>query len=219
MTIARTATSLLVVSALSAAWYTIQVMHDVRNASPIPGAPVRKVTDWASYTNAVGRIGPPNAPVQIVFFSDFRNPQSRAISLQLAALRQRHRNRVQVLFRYLPLRQDSLSVQAALASVCASRFGRFEELHNLLVALPASVRTIQWNALAVRAGISDTSAFTVCRAHLGTSEIVSRDELAAKRLGIQSAPAYLVNQFLVEGVLGENGLDRLAQLSDVVGGE
>jgi protein-disulfide isomerase len=97
----------------------------------------------------------------------------------------------------------------AVASVCADRFGKFEIFHDLLFSKQDSIPFIPVARFAALAGIQDTVLFSSCIADDSANRVIERDIAAAKELGVEGTPTILVNQYLVIGNPGADGLDSL----------
>lgn len=159
---------------------------------------VRPVPDWRSYATG-SRIGPADAPVTIIEFSDFQCPYCRVMADRLRALRREHPGEVALVYRHFPLSYHPYASSAARASICADRQGRFEAFHDALFARQDSLDDTIWARLAETAGIPDRARFDEC---LGSEEPlaqVERDIAAGTRLGITGTPAILVNGTLITG--------------------
>lgn len=95
-----------------------------RELWPRSSAPQRTsaVRDWRSYVGGNERIGPADAPVTIVEFSDFQCPFCRRFALVVDSVEARHPNDVQVVFRNFPIAAiHPFARPAALA--CTDTFG------------------------------------------------------------------------------------------------
>ena len=80
------------------------------------------------------RLGPENAPVTIVEFSDFQCPFCQMSVGVLREVRQMYGDKVQVVYRDFPGQNHRDAVPAAQASECAHEQGKFWEYHDLLFA-------------------------------------------------------------------------------------
>lgn len=198
--LANASTALLVLCAVVITG--LAVRRELGGAAPAPAAAyteqVRPVRDWRGYA-AGARIGPADAPVTIVEFSDFQCPYCRAMADRVRALRRANPGRVALVYRHFPLSYHPHARPAAHASICADRQGRFEAFHDALFARQDSLGDTEWRRLAAATGVADRAAFERCMESGAALEQVERDVAAGKRLGISGTPAFLVNGALITG--------------------
>lgn len=171
--------------------------------SPSPAAAAievesRTVAGWRSYAEGQ-RIGPADARVTIVEFSDFECPFCRETADRLRAIRAKYPRDVALVYRHYPLSYHKNAVPAAKASVCAARQGRFEAYHNALFAQQDSLGLISWTQLARAAGVPDEVGFEACMQSSVPGTEIERDLQAGTRLGVRGTPAILVNERFISG--------------------
>lgn len=159
---------------------------------------VRPVRDWRSYATGT-RIGPADAVVTIVEFSDFQCPYCRVMAERLREVRRKHPREVALVYRHFPLSYHPHALPAARASVCADEQGRFEAFHDALFARQDSLNDAALPRLAKIAGVPDAKRFDECLKGAASLAHVERDIAAARQLGISGTPALLVNDALITG--------------------
>ncbi|MGE0444982.1 MAG: thioredoxin domain-containing protein [Vicinamibacterales bacterium] len=144
-------------------------------------------------------IGPANAPVTLVEFSDFQCPFCQRVAPTLKELRDRYGDRLRIVWKDFPLTQiHPQAFDAAQAGLCARDQGKFWEYHDLLFANQAA---LQRDALKQYAGDSgmDAAAFSAC---LDSNKYQARVQAsldAGGRLGIGSTPTSYINGRAVTG--------------------
>jgi protein-disulfide isomerase len=158
--------------------------------APASSTPSTQISAWRSFGEGE-RMGPPDAPVRLVLFSDFQCPACRLLAEHLRTIRAENRD-VEVIYRHAPLEQHAHAVPAARASGCAAAQGRFEQYHDALFAAQDSIGTTGWDAFARRAGVPDLPSFARCMSAPGDAAL-ARDTLAARRLKVTGTPTYLLN--------------------------
>jgi protein-disulfide isomerase len=164
------------------------------------------VRDWRSYA-AGTRIGPADAAVTIIEFSDFQCPYCRVMAGRLRELRRKHPGEVALVYRHFPLSYHPYARSAARASVCADEQGRFEAFHDAVFARQDSLSEAAWPRLAKLAGVADAKRFDECLAGAASLARVERDVAAGRQLGISGTPSLLVNDALLTG----GGLEALEE--------
>jgi protein-disulfide isomerase len=181
-------------------------VHDAFVAHSQSSTQPRHVPQWRALSLGGHRIGPARAQVTITEFSDFQCPFCRIASHYLDDAMRRHPGQIAVVYRHFPIHKYSR--QAAVASECAGRQSDFQALHDLLFAEPDSIGVSGWATLAHRAGVKDSLAFAECMRQSATNDVVSRDSVAARVLGIQGTPTFLINDLMVSGFPGDSVMDQ-----------
>lgn len=159
--------------------------------APATAIPSTRISAWQSFAEGQ-RMGPQDALVRIVLFSDFQCPACRVLTEHLRTIRAESED-VEVVYRHAPLKKHPEAIPAARASGCAAAQGRFEAYHDALFAAQDSIGTTRWDAFARRAGVPDLPAFARCMSSSAPDAALARDTLAARRLEVTGTPTYLVN--------------------------
>jgi protein-disulfide isomerase len=156
-------------------------------------------------------IGPENAPVTIVEFSDFQCPFCARARPVVQQIHERYPDKVRVVYRHLPLESIHPRARAAAeASVCADEQGHFWEYHDLLFDNNRALGDEDLQHYAEQAGL-DVEAFKTCVGDKQTDEIVDRDLAAAHEAGLSGTPAFFVNGILLTGA---QPIDRFVEVID-----
>lgn len=196
---ANAATAVLVCCALVVTGLAIRRELAVSSVPPAAYNPeVRQVGDWRRYVEG-SRIGPAHARVTITEFSDFQCPYCGAMARRLRALRSANPGEIALVYRHFPLQYHPFAQQAAHASICAERQGRFEAYHDAVFAQQDSLHGEVWPVLAEAAHIPDMRLFRACMEEKEPAQRIERDLAAGRRLGVHSTPSILVNGTLVTG--------------------
>jgi protein-disulfide isomerase len=154
-------------------------------------------------------LGPEDASVTIVEFSDFQCPYCRQASGIMYSLAEKYPEDVRIVFRHLPL--DSLHPRAragAEASVCAADQGLFWEYHDQLFANSRAFEDDDLRGYAREIG-ADEERFDACFDAREHAAKVEADVAAAKGLGVTGTPAFVVNGILLYGLQSEDAFERL----------
>lgn len=169
----------------------------------------RPVDNWAEL-NAAGQVmGPADAPVRIIEFSDFQCPFCARYQETLRAVRAKYPDQVAVVYRHFPLDQIHPHARAAaLAVECAGEQGRFEAYHDALFARQDSIGTRAWDRFAADAAVPDAEAFRRCVADGTLMARVDRDAAVAERTDISVTPSLVIDGTLVPGVVSQAELER-----------
>ena len=120
------------------------------------------IANWQSFNQRGQRLGPLQAPVTLVIFSDFQCPYCRTLATYLPTLRSTYGDSLAIVFRHFPLPYHALAKVAARAAECAGEQQQFWSYHDTLFAAQDSLGVLQWLDIARRAGVGDLNDFRSC---------------------------------------------------------
>lgn len=143
-------------------------------------------------------LGPADAPVTIVAWSDYQCPYCARAEPVLRELLALYPTQVRLVFRHMPLSFHSQARPAAIAAVCAEEQGRFWDYHDGLFAQPGKLSPDAFGSLADEVGL-DRSAFDSCTVSAAASARVERDIRDAEASGATGTPAFNVNGIQFSG--------------------
>lgn len=150
-------------------------------------------------------IGPDNAEVDLIFFSDFDCEFCRRQYEAIKDVMKGNEESVRLVWKDYPDAEvDSRSWQAALAGRCAHRQGKFWEYYDTLFTEPEAFFT----DVAGKAGL-DVGEFSECLAGRPAADDLKESLLEADSLRIVGVPYLLVNG---REMLGEVSRDELETL-------
>ncbi|HET9694398.1 MAG TPA: thioredoxin domain-containing protein [Steroidobacteraceae bacterium] len=133
-----------------------------------------------------------NAPVTVSVFCSFESPHCAAVQSSLADLVTLYPDSVRIAARDLPLSIHRNAGLAAEAARCAGRQGRYWTYHDLLWARGAPPAREALDAAAAAANL-DRARFARCLDTHETAADVGADIALARRVGLDTVPAVLVN--------------------------
>ncbi|HEX8242283.1 MAG TPA: DsbA family protein [Longimicrobium sp.] len=179
-------------------------------AASLPAGAVR-IPTWERFAREGHRMGPAQAPVTIVVFSDFQCPYCAILMDRLRTLRQEHPADVSVVYRHFPVEGHRFAVAAARASECADAQGRFEAFHDALFNSRESIGMVPWDRFATAAGVPDLARFRACAADTGPVPALARDTMAANNLYVRGTPTLLINGQRLQGALPMDTLEAFVR--------
>lgn len=205
-------TALLIVCAVAV---TLLVARRELRDGPRPASTVSiggrkaELSDWHRFASEGHRVGPSDAPLAIVLFTDFECPSCRVLASQLRVLQAEFPGGVQVITRHYPGEGHPHAEAAALAAECAADQDRFQEFHDALFDNQSLLGSTSWQVLARLAGVPDLDSFGSCLEDADSSRLMDDIE-AGRELGVQGTPTLILNGVLW---LGAPGLDTLRTLA------
>jgi len=144
-------------------------------------------------------IGPSDAPVKLVLFSDFECHYCRDFGVTLKEITKNYGDKVHLVFRQFPLTNIHANAQrAAEASLCAQGQKRFWEVHDILFENQRDLT--EENILArIKPLDIDMEKFRECLTSGRYKSAVGEDIRAGSAAGINSTPMLFINGLSLSG--------------------
>jgi len=153
-------------------------------------------------------LGPADAPVTIIEFSDFNCPFCQRVAPTLKALLARYPDQLRLVFRHYPLPIHTRARAIAEAAVCADDQGAFWAFHDRIFEDPQPLADEAIRKLAGTVGL-DLTAFDSCLAAGGAANVVQRDVDAGAAAGVTGTPAFFVNGIRMSGAQPLEAFERV----------
>ncbi|MDX1623843.1 MAG: thioredoxin domain-containing protein [Gemmatimonadota bacterium] len=171
----------------------------------VPGPPVRTspspetVVEGVDVTNDP-TLGPADAPVTIVEFSDFECPFCTRFANRTApALRRQYGDRIRWIFVNNPLRSiHPDAYDAALAGECAAAQDRFWDFYDAMFAGGTDASDPAVRSAAGKIGL-DMEEFEACWRDARYAEELAADMREAQKFYILGTPTFFINGRRLEG--------------------
>jgi len=142
-------------------------------------------------------VGPDNAPVTLVEYSDFQCPACEAKYFVISKLLTESSSTIRFVYRYFPLPQHSNAISSSMAAEAAGAQGKFWEMFDLLfanhtdwteLADPTSV----YVGYATKIGL-DTVKFVSDLKNPDLRAKVDADLADGQKIGIDATPTFFIN--------------------------
>jgi protein-disulfide isomerase len=152
-------------------------------------------------------IGPINAKVKIVIFSDYACPYCQQAAPVVRNLAAKYGDKIRITFRDYPLHENS--VELALAGNCAGEQGKFWEMNDLLFEKQDDTGILQGQALkTVLNGLTtelklDEEKFNTCLDNKTYLYRLNDDFADAELLGLAGTPSWFINRYKITGFYPE----------------
>jgi protein-disulfide isomerase len=144
-------------------------------------------------------MGPSDAPVTIVEFSDFECPYCSRLAETTKKVAADYSDSVKLVFRQFPLRRIHPNAQkAAEASLCAADQGKFWEMHDLLFEDQKNLKVPALKEKAESLGLR-MEEFSNCLDSAKHAEAIDADLFDGVRAGVSGTPAMFINGIPLSG--------------------
>jgi protein-disulfide isomerase len=165
-------------------------------------------------------VGPAQAPVTVVEYSDFECPFCRVVAPILHGLQERMPQQVRLCFKHFPVRGHDRALPAAIASAAAGRQGRFWPMHSALYRLAPRLEDDQLERAARQAAVPNLNRWRQDLRDGTLRQQVEADKLEGLRNGVRGTPAIFINGKEYLGTKNEVELrDRIEEELDIVRGQ
>ncbi len=180
---------------------------------PVAEAPVEEpqYTRYDIPTEGFPSLGPADAPITIVEFSDFQCPYCRRFHEETyRALLDSYPGQIRFVYRNLPLTSiHPDAMPSAVASLCANDQDAYWDYHEKLFSSEILTRdTFVQYATDLNLDIDE---FTACLDSGKHDEFIQNDMDFAINLGVQSTPTFFINGL---AVVGAQPLSSFTQIID-----
>jgi protein-disulfide isomerase/uncharacterized membrane protein len=182
----------------------LESKYGVRILVPVPYPP-RITID----TQGAPTLGPSDAPVTIVEFSDYECPACRSTHEAVKLIRGAYGDRARWIYKDYPLRRHKDAFKAAEASHCAQEQGKFWQYQeSLFTAQDLSPVNLVSNAAQL--GMAPEN-FSQCLQDSKYKALVEKSLREAAQAGIDRTPSFIINGVLFAGGLS---LDNFRSIID-----
>ena len=158
---------------------------------------------------AVGpSMGPADAKVTIVEYSDFECPFCAKARTTVDAVMKANAGKVRLVFRHFPLPMHKHAPKAAEAAACADAQGKFYEMHDQLFDHANALEVENLKQYAKAIGL-DEAKFAACLDGGEMAKVVEKDMASAEAVGVSSTPTFFVNGRELAGALPQADFQRI----------
>lgn len=162
-------------------------------------------------------LGPADAPVSVVEFSDYQCPACRQSHEAVRKIREEYAGRLHWVFKDYPLKMHKDAKRAAEAARCAAEQGKFWEYQDVLYTAQGELPTERLEGFARDMGLAG-EPFKKCLDEGRYRHKVEKDLADAKRADIDSTPTFIINGRRISGGMGYDRLkvfieDALSRVS------
>jgi thiol-disulfide isomerase/thioredoxin len=173
---------------------------------------ISKITISQTFDIPIGTspiIGPADARVTLVVFSDFQCPYCSKEFPVIEQLLKKYPNDLNVVFKHFPLRSHKFAPQASIAALAAEKQGEYLELSREMYKNYRSLNETTLNKYAKEVGL-DLEKFEQDRKNKAFKQQLQRDRQLARKVGVRGVPSLYINGQAVK----KRSLQGLAAMVD-----
>lgn len=175
------------------------------------GLPVGKYLRLPEVGDTDIMIGPKDALVRIIEYSDFQCPYCKAFHADMSKVLQEYDGKILFVYKHLPLSFHLQADSAALAASCAAEQGKFQAYADNLFARQdewgKTVGTQKFKDYSWRFGLNGRT-FAECLDTQKYRGKVDADMAEAARFSISGTPGTFVNGTFLPGAVGYDALKQ-----------
>jgi protein-disulfide isomerase len=143
-------------------------------------------------------LGPADAPVTVICFSDFQCPFCKRAAPTFRQLVDEYKGKVRIAFKQHPLPMHKNAMIAAKASLAANEQGKFWEYHDLLFENQQDLSEENLIKLAGKAGLN-VPKFTKDMKSTKFDAQIQEETNASMKVGASGTPAFFINGVALKG--------------------
>jgi protein-disulfide isomerase len=211
-------TTALTIAAIVIAASLVRREFFPRPASALPTQEDRitYVAQWRPLLAAGIHVGPSDAPIKIVEFSDLECAFCKRFHETMTTARSRFADTVSYTFLHFPLSPHRFARPAARAAECADDQNAFMPFIDLVFRKQDSLGLKSWTSYADEAGVPDTAQFGICTRRTDSVPRIEEGRALGRRIGVTGTPTILVNGWRLPRVPSDSQLLRI--VSDILAG-
>jgi protein-disulfide isomerase len=137
-------------------------------------------------------MGPADAPVTIVEFTDYQCPYCQAAQQYVDRVMAAYKGQVRLVYQEFPLDFHAQAKPASRAARCAGEQGKFWEMHTGLLRTPGVFDEADLQSRAVGLGI-DPKSFGACIASNKYDGVIQKSIDNGRSVGVTGTPTFFLN--------------------------
>ena len=142
-------------------------------------------------------LGPANAPITIIEFSDYECPFCKRAEPALLQALATYKDKIKFAYRHYPLPFHQQARPASEAALCANAQGKYWEYHKKVFE-SASLAEDALKQIAKDLGL-DTAKFDTCLKNHEFAKDIDKDLEDGQAVGVNGTPAFFINGRMLSG--------------------
>jgi protein-disulfide isomerase len=137
-------------------------------------------------------LGPENAPITIVEFTDYQCPYCQQAQQYVDRVMDVYKDKVRLVYQEFPLDFHEQAMPAGVAARCAGEQGKFWEMHSDMLRTPGALDKTDLEGRALRLGV-DTARFNSCLASDKFTSVIQKAIANGRSVGVSGTPTFFLN--------------------------
>jgi protein-disulfide isomerase len=188
----------------------VEISDTVSSSDTVSPAETEEILRFEIPIDGEPYIGPEDAPIVIVEFSDFNCTYCRRFHQEtFDALLEKYPDQIRFVYRDFPITSQE-SFYAAQAAQCAFEQDKFWEFHDLLFSGEFPLGSEAYETYALELGL-DSEELLICIESERYAGEVSSDGSFATNLGLTGTPSFFINGI---PMIGAQPLSQFVQIID-----
>jgi protein-disulfide isomerase len=155
-------------------------------------------------------MGPADAPITIVEFTDYQCPYCQAAQQYVDRVMATYKGKVRLVYQEFPLDFHAQAKPAGRAARCAGEQGKFWEMHTGLLRTPGTFDDADLQSRAAGLGI-DAKAFGACTASNKYDAVIQKAIDNGRSVGVSGTPTFFLNGRSFSGAQPFETFERLIE--------
>src|SRR5579875_1694236 len=147
---------------------------------------------------SAGSVGPSNAPVTIVEFSDYQCPYCQRAESTVKEVLKKYGDKVRLVYMDFPLPFHQNALKAAQAARCAGDQGKYWQFHDALFADQSKLDQAGLKATAGKLKLN-TKKFDECIAGNLHLDQINKSREEGSAIGVDGTPTFIIDGRLISG--------------------
>jgi protein-disulfide isomerase len=145
-------------------------------------------------------VGPKNAKVTIVEWSDFQCPFCGRVDPTIKQILSTYKDDVRLVWRNEPLPFHPNALPAAKAAMAAHKQGKFWQMHELMFAHQNELSAAKYEEGAKQLGL-DVARWKTDKDSPAIAEAIQKDNAYGQQVGANGTPSFFINGKLIAGAM------------------
>jgi len=154
--------------------------------------PAKPVSKELLTANAMRTIGPKDAPIWLVEFSDFQCPACSQFYPAVKQLTEKYKDSLFFVYRNYPIPSHKMALPAARAAEAAANQGKYWEMHDALFIGQAELSESFITTKATELGL-DMEKFIADKQSSTVQTYIDADVSLGESIGVNATPTFYLN--------------------------
>lgn len=156
-------------------------------------------------------IGPKDAKITVIEFSDFECPFCKRSQDVNRQLREKYKGQIRWVFRDFPLPFHQDAMYAHMAANCSVEDDKYWEVFNVLFENSGNLGKSNVDSLVLGTGVSKAKYQNCMRDQRKLKSEIEADIQDGQKVGVSGTPAFFINGIFVSGALPFENFDEIIQ--------